>query len=217
MLAHPPDPPKPHRSRGRPTQEDVAGIDSWLLQVALGEFLAHGYGATSMARIVRVARISKTTLYSRYSSKEELFRAIMRQQIERASAATMLVPRNGRLDLEAGLNSYGNHALEISLTGDLLGVNRLVASECLRFPELAAASTEATGLGIAHITDFIRQCAVMDGIPCSNPQEVAEAFIFMLRGWYANIMLTNATMSLPQRRQWVSRTVRMLIEGRSSW
>ncbi len=208
---------KPKRSRGRPRPEDIAVIETKLLDVALNEFLEHGYGGASMASIVKVAAVSKTTLYSRFSSKEELFRAIIYAQIDRLSPSTSLRSNAGPLDLEKGLKSYANHMLELSLQGDLLGVNRLIYSESYRFPELGAAAAERTELGIRRISAFIRECAAMDDIPCKDPEGVAEAFILMIRGWYVNVMLTNREVSAAQRQAWVRRAVHTLLSARKDW
>ena len=207
----------PRRSRGRPKLEDIAQIESRLLAVALAEFLKHGYGGTSISRIVKSAGISKTTFYARFSSKEQLFRAIVQQEIERLSPAASLRSESGPLELVAGLISYANRSLEISLEGELLQFNRLIYSESNRFPELGASAADKTLLGIKRIADFIRRCAQSDSIPCRDPDGVAEAFIFMLRGWYIDVMLTNRTVPAAQRRQWVERAVHALVCARAQW
>ena len=208
---------KRHRSRGRPKLEDVAAIENRLLDVALKEFVKHGYGATSMTSIVTAAEVSKTTLYSRFSSKEKLFRAIMHQQIDRIGAHAALKPNQGRPDLAQGLQAYANRMLDVSLKGSLLEVNRLVYSESQRFPELGAAAAERTEVGIGQIADFIEECAAADGLPCRDPRGVAEAFIHMLRGWYVNIMLTNRKISPDTREQWVKRAVHAILSSRAEW
>lgn len=208
---------KLRRSRGRPKLEDVASIESKLLSVALKEFLAHGYGATSMTRIVKVAGISKTTLYSRFSSKEDLFRAIVQEQIERYDAAAALAPGAGRPDLEKGLKAYASRMLELSLQGDLLEVNRLIYSESNRFPELGAAAADRTEIGIDQIAGFIRDCALADGIPCKDPEGAAGAFIHMIRGWYVNVMLTSRKVPAAERERWVERAVHALVSARGEW
>jgi len=202
---------------GRPKLKDVAAIDDKLLAIALREFLEHGYGGASMANIVKIAGGSKTTLYSRYASKEALFRAIVYDQIEDLAPSESLQSNSRPLDLEQGLNSYANHMLELSLQGELLGVNRLIYSESHRFPELGAAAAERTELGIQRIAEFIRECAKRDGIACKDPDSVAEAFILMIRGWYVNILLTNRQVSSKQREQWVKRAVRTLLIARDKW
>jgi TetR/AcrR family transcriptional repressor of mexJK operon len=204
------------RTRGRPKQEDVAEIDGAVLEIALQEFLAHGYGAASVTRMVRNGRISKTTVYSRFESKEQLFRAIMDQQIERLSVEGAL-RSTGRLDLEAGLVAYANRTLQISLEGDLLQVNRLLYSESHRFPELGAAAAARTELGIMQVSAFITECAAADGIPCRDSRAIAEAFIFMLRGWYLTVMLRNQDVSVRERQKWAKRAVGVLIPSRLAW
>ena len=208
---------KSRRSAGRPKLEDVAVIEGRLLSIALQEFLAHGYGGASLTRIVKTAGISKTTLYSRYASKEDLFRAIIQEQIQRMDPATILRPHAGRTDLDKSLKTYADRLLESSLEGDVLAVNRLVTSESHRFPELGVAAAERTQMGIERISGFISACARADGIPCRDPDAVAEAFILMLRGWYVNVMLTNRRVSATERRKWVDRAVHTLLSARAGW
>ena len=205
------------RTPGRPKLEDVAQIERRLLAVALKEFIEHGYGASSLTKIVKTAGVSKTTLYSRFASKEQLFRAIMQEEIQRLDAATVLKPRSQRLALAEGLKAYANHMLELNLQGDLLAVNRLIASESHRFPELAAANAERAELGITRIGRFIADCAAADRVPCKDPAAVAEAFIFMLRGWHMNTMLTNRKVPGAERERWVARAVHTLLSARADW
>jgi TetR/AcrR family transcriptional repressor of mexJK operon len=207
----------PSRSRGRPTQADAAANEKLLLSVALREFLRHGYGGTSMAQIVKAARVSKTTLYSRFASKEALFRAIVHQQIGEMAPESVLVSDTGRPDLKTGLTDYANRMLELSLRGDMLGVNRLMYSESARFPELGAAAGERTDLGIKRIAEFVKRCATSDGIRCEDPTAVAEVFILMVRGWYVNVMLTNRKVTPAHRRAWVERAVHALVSARPDW
>ncbi len=205
------------RSLGRPKLEDVAQIEERLLAVALKEFIERGYGASSLTQIVKAAGVSKTTLYSRFSSKDQLFRAIMNEQIKRLDAATILKPGARKPNLADGLKAYASHMLELNLQGDLLAVNRLISSESHRFPELAAANAERAELGIKRIASFIQECAKADGIACRNPTAIAEAFIFMLRGWHTNAMLTNRKISAAQRERWVDSAVHALLSPRADW
>lgn len=205
------------RTRGRPTLEDAELIDSALLDGALRVFLDHGYGGTSVGQIVKSLGISKTTFYSRYPSKADLFRAIISRQIDGLAAEAALETPEGLLSLEAGLRAYAEHSLAISLEGDLLQINRLIYSESHRFPELGAAAAERTRLGVRQISDFIAQCAVRDGVPCRNAEAIAEAFIFMLRGWYVNVMLINEAVGPAARRRFADQAVRALLASREQW
>ncbi|MEE2731981.1 MAG: TetR/AcrR family transcriptional regulator [Pseudomonadota bacterium] len=218
---------KRNRSAGRPTPEQVAELENHLLTVALTEFLERGYGNASLERIVKNASVSKTTLYSRYPSKEDLFRAVVSQQISRIDPGSYLksnlrLKSNLKLNstsrqLENGLKSYANNMLEFSLKPEMLEVNRLINSEASRFPELGLAASERTRLGIVRIQAFIADCAIEDGIPCQDPKAVAEVFIFMIRGWYTNLMLTNQTVTAAERKRWVDRAVHTLLVARAQW
>lgn len=208
---------KATKSPGRPKREEVAALEDKLLSVALQEFVSQGYGGASMARIVSLAGISKTTLYSRFSSKAELFRAIVQNQIDALSPSASLHAEDGSCSLEAGLKSYANTSLKQSLQGDMLEVNRLMYSEAHRFPELGEAAAQRTALGIRRIADFIDECAQAEGIPCKNSEAVAEVFILMIRGWFINVALTNRKVSANQRMRWVEGAVHTLLSARSDW
>ncbi len=208
---------KTRRPRGRPRPEEVADIEDKLLTVALQEFQEQGYGAASVTRIVKTAGMSKTTLYSRYPSKEQLFRAILKRQIERYSPWASLSVDTGPLNLEQGLKAYANRTLELSLHNDELAVNHLIYSEIHRFPELGEAAAERTEAGIKRIAQFIRDCAVAENIPCKDPDAIAEVFIHMIRGWYINIMLSERNVPEARRKKWVERAVGALILARSDW
>jgi len=208
---------KPLRTAGRPTTDEVLELENKLLEVSLNEFLEYGYGGASLTRIVTNASVSKTTLYSRYASKEELFRAIVYQQINRIDPGSLLRVETDDCSLEEGLTTYANKMLEFNLQGDMLGVNRLINSESSRFPELGAAAADRTRLGVERIKGFIQSCAKADGIPCRDPEIVAEVYIYMIRGWYINVMLTNQKITPAKRKQWVDRAVHSLLYDRENW
>ncbi|ESQ74003.1 TetR/AcrR family transcriptional regulator [Asticcacaulis sp. AC402] len=63
--------------RGRPVNE---GLVPQILQVAGDMFLDLGYQGTTMEAVARAVGMSKLTLYKRFSSKEELFSAIVRDK-----------------------------------------------------------------------------------------------------------------------------------------
>lgn len=201
------------RNRGRPSLEHAAALDQSLLDIALGEFLADGYGGTSMAQIVRKAGISKTTLYSRYPSKEDLFRALLGRQVERFATLASLNAPDGTPNLRAGLERYAAKTLEIGLEPDMLAFNRLIHAEAQRFPELGVAAAERTRLGIAQVTWFITRCVETGQASCVDAEALAEAFILMMRGWYVNAMLANRPVPDEEREAWVARTVPALLAG----
>ena len=57
-----------------------------ILQAAVAEFRAFGFAGTSMDRIAATADVSKRTVYNHFSSKDELFVAILLQLWEASRA-----------------------------------------------------------------------------------------------------------------------------------
>ncbi|HYP63645.1 MAG TPA: helix-turn-helix domain-containing protein, partial [Acidocella sp.] len=155
------------RSRGRPRIGKAEMIESELLEGAFRAFLNNGYAGTSLSQIVKSLGISKTTLYSRFASKQELFQAIIVRQTEGITAGAVL-SGGTPLALEEGLRAYATSMMELSLEGDLLQINRLIYSESHRFPELGIAAANRSEHGIRVVSGFIAECAVRDGIPCRD-------------------------------------------------
>lgn len=184
--------------------------------MALEQFVKHGYGV-SMTRIIKAAGISKTTMYSRFASKDQLFRAIIRRQVDRVAETMPLGPESGYYGLVQGLRNYADRTLEVSLEGDFLEVNRLIFSEARRFPELAEAAAERNALGVAQLSDFIRYRAEVDGVACRDPDSVAEVLIVLMRGWYVSAMLSDRPVAAEARQSWVERAIRTLVSSRAEW
>lgn len=204
------------RQRGRPRLEDAAEIDSTLLTAALAEFLEHGFDKASMRSIAKAANVHRTTLLGRYATKEELFQAIMKQQIDKMSAITSL-QFDGAPNLRQGLVAYANRALEYSLEGDYLEINRLIYASANRFPAVTVAAKQSTAVGIKQITDFIELCAQADGIPCRTPHIAAECFTLLLRGWYGYAIVSEEPVTPVERKVWAEQMVDVLLAGRAGW
>lgn len=204
------------RQRGRPRIEDAAEIDSTLLAAALNEFIVNGFDKASMRSIAKAANVHRATLIGRFATKEELFQAIMKQQIDKMSAVRSL-ESDGHPDLRRGLAAYANRALEFSLEGDYLAINQMIYASANRFPAVAAAAKQSTAVGNRQISEFIRLCAQADGITCRNAEFVAESFTFLLRGWYGYAILNEQPVTEAARKAWVEQMVDMLIAGRSGW
>ncbi len=217
MSASKKDKNPPKRNRGRPKLGAVAEIEQALLDVALEEFLQHGYGGASVSRIVRKAGISKTTVYSRFSSKEVLFQALMERQIDRLTPSELLISKTGTINLEQGLREYADHMLKLSMATEFIGVNRLMYSESHRFPELGIAAIKRSNQGVSRISQFISDCAEVDGIECNDPKSVAEVFILTIRGWYINAMLNNKKVTAKQRKLWIDNLLQVLLSSREDW
>jgi TetR/AcrR family transcriptional repressor of mexJK operon len=213
----PSDPIQPRRPRGRPKAEDLAALEARLLTVGRQLFFRLGYGATTMSDVAKAARCSKTTLYSRFTSKEALFRAILSEQVARWDSGVHHTPMPAFDSIEEVLLAYGDVVLRAGLTTDFVQVNRLLNSESGRFPELAAIADARFRLGVDYLAGEIRGAAEREQRPCPDPDSVAELFLTLTHGWCAILILGDRIPSAEVRQTWLANAVRNLLGGRASW
>lgn len=108
-----------------------------LLAAALDLFVEKGYAATRVEAVARRAGVSKGTLFLYFASKDELFKAVVRENISGR------FPRwSEELDAFDGTASdLLRHAMQVwwAHIGDTkaAGISNLIMSEASNFPELA--------------------------------------------------------------------------------
>jgi AcrR family transcriptional regulator len=195
----------------------LADLAQRLISVGRQAFFRDGYGATTMDKVAAAARVSKSTLYSRFPSKEALFRAVVQDQIESWNSGanhTPVIPSEG---LEDALRQYGNVWLRAGISANFLNMTRLIFGESERFPELGASSKASSRLGIDSIATVIRQFAERDGVPCRDPEAAAELFQIMIAGWIHQSVLTNTLPELEAGKAWVAHATRVFVTGRDAW
>ncbi len=108
-----------------------------LLDAALDHFVARGFAATRLDDVAKTAGVSKGTLYLYFCSKEELFKAVVRESIVPllGEAEGVIEQFSGssedlfRLVMTTWWNNVG--------TSKLSGLPKLMTAEAGNFPELA--------------------------------------------------------------------------------
>ncbi|MCW1958011.1 MAG: TetR/AcrR family transcriptional regulator [Mycobacterium sp.] len=100
---------------------------------ALAEFTAFGYRRTSIESIARRADVSRATVYAHWSSKEELFRALVSRLHEDHLAQMQAVADDPDLDIETR-------------------ITKLLRARFLQFVELTSGSPYAAELYDRHGT-----------------------------------------------------------------
>ena len=109
-----------------------------ILQIAHAAFLEDGYAATSMSSIAIKVGGSKATLYNYFSSKEELFSAVIAERCR--DFEEMLYDADLETqDFRKALTILGERAVRWMLRDDSIATYRLITAECGRFPELGRA------------------------------------------------------------------------------
>jgi TetR/AcrR family transcriptional repressor of mexJK operon len=107
-----------------------------LLDIATEVFIEHGFEGASTNEIARRANCSKTTLYCRFPTKQELFIAVLERRMEEMFREVFkALPMDD--PLEDTLMEFGSRVLRIALSDEKIRLERVVSMEAERFPELA--------------------------------------------------------------------------------
>ncbi|RJF98634.1 TetR/AcrR family transcriptional regulator [Noviherbaspirillum saxi] len=107
-----------------------------LLLAALRVFSKHGYVATRMDDIAAMAGISKGALYLHFLNKEELFKAVVRENAGFNPAEIETLVERSEVDCQQLLRIVLHEISERLCRTPLSDIARLVVAEAGNFPEL---------------------------------------------------------------------------------
>jgi AcrR family transcriptional regulator len=107
-----------------------------LTSAALELFVERGYAATRLDDVARRAGVSKGTLYLYFESKEELFKAVVREGLVPALERGERILEEHRGSAAALLRELMQGWWELIGDTPFGGLPKLMFSECRNFPEL---------------------------------------------------------------------------------
>jgi AcrR family transcriptional regulator len=108
-----------------------------VLDVATEYFLRHGYRGASINAMARSSGISKESIYRYFSSKQQLFEAVIgRELIEYRRSLHRLDATLRTMDLRAALITVAETILALITTDRTLALRRLIFDEATRSPEV---------------------------------------------------------------------------------
>jgi len=108
-----------------------------LLAAALDLFVARGYAGTRLDDVAAQAGVSKGTLYLYYANKEELLKAVVRENIVPVVADSQKLAAEYSGDSATLLRVLVFGWWERFVNTKLSGISKLIVSESGNFPELA--------------------------------------------------------------------------------
>jgi AcrR family transcriptional regulator len=103
-----------------------------IVDAAAQVFREMGYARASMADISTHVGFSKATLYSYFTSKEELFYEVVTEAAEAEFQATLEALDHAVQEIEPALQRYGERLLALLYSPQVQAVRRLVISEAGR-------------------------------------------------------------------------------------
>jgi TetR/AcrR family transcriptional regulator, mexJK operon transcriptional repressor len=191
---------------------------SELLDAAAEVFIEHGLEGASTNEIARRANCSKTTLYTRYPTKEKLFLAVLKRRMELilSGFATTLQPEP---PIEQTLKEYGIHLLQLALSENQRGMVRVVNMESSRFPDLGKRFYElGPGRGIAILASYMEEQIKRQRLIKENPQIMAEHLMSLVTGGYVRWTMLGLpdNLSLKEKKQRINAAVEMFLRAYST-
>jgi TetR/AcrR family transcriptional regulator, mexJK operon transcriptional repressor len=196
---------------GRPKASEAEQRNEHILQVAGETFTRFGFDGTSIDAIAEAARISKRTLYARYSDKAALFNAVLADLIGR-----WLVPidqfKSEQGEFEDILLALARYMTTFALTPQSVNVNRVIISESQRRPEFGRLANDTgrkpTIRAIASILSRHRT-----ELRLTDFELAAELFMSLTID--SSLRLANLGIELTPRQieEWVRASVDLFLSG----
>ncbi len=150
-----------------------------ILKIAHEAFLTDGYAATSMSTIAGRCGGSKATLYNYYSSKEELFLAVVRDRCDQV-ALVFDQELDVAEDLESQLQRFGEQFLSLVLADDAVASYRMMIGECARFPEIGQTFYQSgPALGQTKLAEFFQGAIEKNVLRPTDTLALARVFIHL--------------------------------------
>ena len=158
---------------GRLPRAEVDRRIARLLDIALDEFVQHGFGGASLDRLVALSGVSKTTIYRRFGSKEGLFTTLIGQSVELIRTALRdlrLDPEDPAGSIAAFVRIYSDIAVVDPLGRALLGI---ALGERTAFPSLGRELLQNAYVGLQPLSDLIAELMARGVLRQGDPMEAA--------------------------------------------
>lgn len=153
-------------------------------------FLSQGYAGTVMSSIASRVGGSKTTLWSYFPSKEELFTAVVDDIVEQYGEA-LLIEMPLDEEMIVVMRRYAVVLMMTLLSQPILALFRLVAGEAERFPHLAAQFyARGPKPGKARLAAYLDQKMEQGMMRRGDPEVAGQQFVALCQaGVYQKAVL----------------------------
>lgn len=160
------------------------------VEAAREAFFTNGYGGTTMSSIAAKVGGSKTTLWSYFPSKEDLFAAVVDDIVERYGEALQIELPLCEPVTDV-LRRFANVLLATLLSPPMLALHQLVIGEAPRFPDLARMFYErGPARGKVKLADYFGSLMARGDLRQGDPIEAVHQFVGLCQaGRYQRAML----------------------------
>ena len=169
----------------RPRRAGRLASGTAIREAAAALFLEKGYQGTSMDDVAAAAQISKQTIYTHFSSKEELFADLVLGNAERVEdfVSSMAGTLGSAPDLESGIGEIARQYIRIVMRPEVLRLRRMVLGEVGRFPDLARTYYERVpGRVLDALAKLFAELAAQGRVRVDDPALAAQHFAWLTLG-----------------------------------
>ena len=183
-----------------------------IIDAAIDEFRANGFGATSMDKVAATAGVSKRTVYNHFPSKEALFAEILIQLWDSSAALVDLTYRPER-PLREQLLELVWQKMRMLCDPGFVDLARVAIAETIHSPERAQSMVARLGDREEGVTVWLRAAAADGRIKLADPifashqlQGLVKSFAF-----WPQITMGQAALSADMQKQVVESAVDMFL------
>lgn len=214
--------PAPKRLRavsskpGRPTAKRVEAINEIILASARKHFLSEGYDRTSIDDIAATARVSKSTLYGRYQTKDALRLAVVVAELDHFHALAEQRSEPKSTDLKRCLQRQARVMSAALMSPESRALDRLVGDSRHDGGELAKILHARHQQIMSDVARDISERARDFVISPQAAARVAEVLFTSLIGWDA-VRKVSGAPSAEEARRYADDLVDIIWAGRGDW
>lgn len=187
-------------------EQNKAERPAAIVQLALCSFFPNGHEATSMSAIAKEMGGSKGTLWSYFSSKEELLAAV----IDSATAAfqpSIAEILDTKKDIRVVLLRFCETFIERISRPKAIALQRLIISQADRSPEIGGVFYDrAPAINRATLSDFLKRQMAAGVLRPGDPNEAARMLLDLcIAGYHDRVLYgveSAGRLRSAKRRAW---------------
>jgi AcrR family transcriptional regulator len=172
-------------------------------------FLRAGFDGASMNDIAREAGVSKGTLYAYFTSKDELFEAIIRAEYAQSAERVCVFKREG--DARAMLTDFGVRLMQLMAEPGHMSLARVVIAAVEKFPNVGRTFYESGPLfGANRLAGELSALEAVGALKIPDPERAAWQFVDLCQSYVYKRLLFGVVESLS--REEIERAVEAGVE-----
>jgi AcrR family transcriptional regulator len=184
---------------GRPKRGTESERTAALIGAATRVFLQEGYGLASIDKVASEAGVSTRTIYERFKNKADLLATVITRLVDRDMETVLATAELDRLNPKDALTVIAQTIMNRARDPESAALFRIVATEALRFPELAAKMRDSGKLRWeAVIANYFRGQIERGALRLSDPDRAAMLFLQMICAELHECMLFGRAEAMAQ-------------------